>query len=52
MKVRKFNYYRFFIFIGVTLGILFYIIFYSIKFIKDYNYKKTYDYKLYLLAFY
>lgn len=46
MKVRKFNYYRFFIFIGVTLGILFYIIFYSIKFIKDYNYKKTYDYKL------
>lgn len=46
MKVRKFNYYRFFIFIGVTLGILFCIIFYSIKFIKDYNYKKTYDYKL------
>lgn len=46
MKVRKFNYYRFFIFIGVTLGILFCIIFYSVKFIKDYNYKKTYDYKL------
>ncbi len=46
MKVRKFNYYRFFIFIGVTLSILFCIIFYSIKFIKDYNYKKTYDYKL------
>lgn len=46
MKVRKFNYYRFFIFIGVTFGILFCIIFYSIKFIKDYNYKKTYDYKL------
>ena len=46
MIVRKFNYYRFFIFIGVTLGILFCIIFYSIKFIKDYNYKKTYDYKL------
>lgn len=46
MKVRKFNYYRFFIFIGVTLGILFCIIFYSIKFIKNYNYKKTYDYKL------
>lgn len=46
MKVRKFNYYRFFIFIGVTLGILFCIIFYSIKFIKDYNYKRTYDYKL------
>lgn len=46
MKVRKFNYYRFFIFIGVTLGILFCIIFYSIKFIRDYNYKKTYDYKL------
>lgn len=46
MKVRKFNYYRFFIFIGITLSILFCIIFYSIKFIKDYNYKKTYDYKL------
>lgn len=46
MKVRKFNHYRFFIFIGVTLSILFCIIFYSIKFIKDYNYKKTYDYKL------
>lgn len=46
MKVRKFNYYRFFIFIGVTLGILFCIIFYSVKFIKNYNYKKTYDYKL------
>lgn len=46
MKVRKFNYYRFFIFIGVTLGMLFCIIFYSVKFIKNYNYKKTYDYKL------
>lgn len=46
MKVRKFNYYRFFIFIGVTLSILFCIIFYSVKFIKNYNYKKTYDYKL------
>lgn len=46
MVVRKFNYYRFFIFIGVILGILFCIIFYSVKFIKNYNYKKTYDYKL------
>ena len=46
MIVRKFNYYRFFIFIGVILGILFCIIFYSIKFIKNYNYKKTYEYKL------
>lgn len=46
MVVRKFNYYRFFIFIGVILGVLFCIIFYSVKFIKNYNYKKTYEYKL------
>lgn len=46
MVVRKFNYYRFFIFIGVTLGVLSCIIFYGVKFIKNYNYKKTYEYKL------
>ncbi len=42
MVVRKFNYYRFFIFIVVLLA----IIIGSIILIKNAKYKKTYDYKL------
>lgn len=42
MVVRKFNYYRFFI----VLIILIVIIFGITSFIKDKNYKKTYEYKL------
>ncbi len=42
MVVRKFNYYRFFIFIVIVLG----IIFFTCRAISKHNYKKTYDYKL------
>ena len=47
MVVKKFNYYRFFIFIvivvGITLGI--------IKLVSNYNYKQTYEYKLGLVGY-
>ena len=42
MVVRKFNYYRFFVFIVILVS----IIVFSIKMISDYNYKKTDEYKL------
>lgn len=42
MVVRKFNYYRFFVFIVILVC----IIVFSIKMISDYNYKKTDEYKL------
>lgn len=42
MVVRKFNYYRFFVFIVILIS----IIVFSIKMISDYNYKKTDEYKL------
>ena len=42
MVVRKFNYYRFFVFIVILLG----IIFFTCRVISKHNYKKTYDYKL------
>lgn len=42
MKIRKFNYYRFFMFI-LILGL---IIFGVVKYINDKNYKESYEYKL------
>lgn len=42
MVVKKFNYFRFFIFVVVLLSIIFGIIY----FIKDKNYKNSYEYKL------
>ena len=42
MVVRKFNYYRFFVFIVVLSA----IIFGSYKLISNYKYKQTYEYKL------
>ena len=47
MVVRKFNYYRFFIFIVVLIG----IIVLCVKLISNHNYKKTYDYKLGLVGY-
>lgn len=46
MRIRKFNYKKFIIFIVLLVSILSCIIYYSVKFIKDINYKKTYEYKL------
>lgn len=47
MVVRKFNYYRFFIFIVILLS----IIIGSIILIKNVKYKKTYDYKLSVVGY-
>ena len=47
MVVRKFNYYRFFVFIVILVS----LIVGSIVFIKRNNYKKTYDYKLSLVGY-
>ena len=47
MVVRKFNYYRFFIFIVILLS----IIIGSIILIKNAKYKKTYDYKLSVVGY-
>ena len=42
MVVKKFNYFRFFIFVVVLLSIVFGIV----CFVKDKNYKNSYEYKL------
>ena len=47
MVVRRFNYYRFFIFM-VVLGA---IIFGSYKLISNYKYKQTYEHKLGLVGY-
>ena len=47
MVVRKFNYYRFFVFI-VVLSV---IIFTTYKLISNYKYKQTYEYKLSLVGY-
>ena len=47
MVVRRFNYYRFFVFI-VVLSV---IIFTTYKLISNYKYKQTYEYKLSLVGY-
>ena len=47
MVVRRFNYYRFFIFMVVLSS----IIFGSYKLISNYKYKQTYEYKLGLVGY-
>ena len=47
MVVRKFNYYRFFVFIVILIA----IIVGSIILINKHNYKKTYDYKLSVIGY-
>ena len=47
MVVRKFNYYRFFVFIVILSA----IIFGSYKLISNYKYKQTYEYKLGLVGY-
>ena len=47
MVVRKFNYYRFFIFIVILIS----LIVGSIILINRHNYKKTYDYKLSVIGY-
>lgn len=51
MVVRKLNYYKLITFIVVVLTILFLIVFFSIKGIKNYNYKKTDEYKMIQLGY-
>lgn len=47
MVVRKFNYYRFTVFIVILVGIIFGIV----KLVSNYKYKQTYDYKLGLVGY-
>ena len=47
MVVRRFNYYRFFVFV-VVLSV---IIFTTYKLISNYKYKQTYEYKLSLVGY-
>ena len=47
MVVRKFNYYRFFVFIFIIVS----LIIGSIILVKRFNYKKTYDYKLSVVGY-
>lgn len=47
MVVRKFNYYRFTIFLVILLGIIFGIV----KLVNNYKYKQTYEYKLGLVGY-
>ena len=42
MVVRKFNYYRFTIFLVILIGIIFGVV----KLVSNYKYKQTYEYKL------
>ena len=47
MIVRKFNYYRFTVFLIILVGIIFGIV----KLVSDHNYKQTYEYKLGLIGY-
>ncbi len=47
MVVRKFNYYRFCVFLVILIGIIFGIV----KLVSNYKYKQTYEYKLGLIGY-
>ena len=51
MVVRKFNYYRFTVFLVIVIGIISGIIFGVVKLVSNYKYKQTYDYKLSLVGY-
>ena len=46
MVIKKFNYTKFIIFIVIAIGIIFGIIYAITKVVSNYNYTKTYEYKL------